>query len=67
MTALATATALVQLVAVGKELVDLFEEGQLSEDEVLARWNKNATNLAEREAQWKDRQKTRTQASKAGT
>ncbi|MGI9493893.1 MAG: hypothetical protein ACR2QF_15965 [Geminicoccaceae bacterium] len=52
----ASATAIVQLVAVGKELVDLFNEGKLSEEELEQRWSANVQDLQSREARWKKRQ-----------
>ena len=50
-----TALAIVQLVAVGKELVALFEEGKISEEDMLARWRKNASELDEIERSWRER------------
>ena len=55
----ASATAIVQLVAVGKELVDLFNEGKLSEQELEQRWAANVTDLKNREARWKARQEAK--------
>ena len=56
MSVVSTAATVVQLLAVGKELMDLWDEGKISEEEFISRWNRNAGELTSREERWRARQ-----------
>lgn len=62
-----TATAVVQLVGLGKELVDLWKTGRIDEDELVERWNQNVRSLSELEASWVERQRMKRKAQTAAS
>lgn len=61
--ALKGAISIVQLVSMGSQLVKLYQEGKLSEEELTERFNANALELVQLEENWTARQ----EAKRAGT
>jgi hypothetical protein len=53
--------AVVQIAAVGAELIELWRQGKITDDELVARFNNNAESLKEKEKDWTERQRMKTQ------
>lgn len=56
MSVAATILAVAQVLAVGKELMDLYTEGKISEEEFVERWARMQIKLPALETDWKTRQ-----------
>ena len=59
MSVAATVLAIAQVVSVGKELVDLFTEGRITEEELVQRWHAVHERLPVLAAEWRARQERR--------